>query len=254
MSDRIIPLAGAHNARDLGGLPTGDGRTTAFGRLLRAEFTDLVAEGDLDLLVHRIGLRTVVDLRRRGAARHESVPWHEHGVMWVNCPFGLGRGAAVANAGADFVEVYLGYLETDPATVVNAVETLLDPANHPAMLHCAAGKDRTGVLAALLLDVLGVGHAAIAEDYAMSAGAVAPVLARLSAQAPYREMLRDYDVAAHMPDPDVMLAFLRRLQDTHGGARGWLLGHGVDGRWLDAFAESMLSSAPRDPRPPRTRP
>ena len=96
------------------------GRATAFGRLLRAEFTDLVAEGDLDLLVHQIGLRTVVDLRRRGETRHESVPWHEHGVTWVNCPFGLGRGAAVATAGARFVDVYLGYLETDPATVVSA--------------------------------------------------------------------------------------------------------------------------------------
>jgi hypothetical protein len=88
---------------------------------------------------------------------------------------------------------------------------------------------------------VGVTHAAIAEDYAMSGEAVAPVLARLSAQAPYREMLRDYDVAAHMPDPDVMLAFLRRLHDTDGGARGWLLGQGVDDRRLDAFADSMLS-------------
>jgi hypothetical protein len=75
----------------------------------------------------------------------------------------------------------------------------------------------------------------------MSAEAVAPVLARLSTQAPYREMLRDYDVVAHMPDPDVMLAFLRWLQDTYGGARGWLLGHSVDGRRLDEFADSMLS-------------
>jgi protein-tyrosine phosphatase len=101
------------------------------------------------------------------------------------------------------------------------------------MTHCAAGKDRTGVLAALLLDVLEVTHAA-------SGDAVAPVLARLSAQAPYREMLRDYDVTAHMPDPEVMLSFLRRLHETHGGARGWLLEQGVSADRLDGFAESTL--------------
>jgi protein-tyrosine phosphatase len=241
VSTRVIELEGAHNVRDLGGLPAGDGRTTLQGRLVRAEFTDLIATADVDLLVGRIGLRTVVDIRRPSEARYESVPWAEHGVRWHNFPFGLGKGAAVAVAGADFAAVYLGYLETDPVTVVAAVETLLDRDNHPAMFHCAAGKDRTGVLSALLLDVLGVPHAAIADDYAMSAAGIEPILARLAAQPPYERMLAGYTLEEHIPDPEVMLAFLRRLDEKFGGAEGWLLSHGVQTESLARFRGAMLT-------------
>jgi protein tyrosine/serine phosphatase len=231
MPTRVIELERAHNVRDLGGLPTTAGRTTRHGRLVRAEFTDLVAPGDVDRLVRRIGLKTVVDLRRRSEIRHESVPWHDHGVHWHNLPFGLGKGSAVAIGKADYVAIYLGYLENDPATVVKAVELLLDPDAHPAMFHCAAGKDRTGVLSALLLDVAGVTHDAIAEDYALSAAGLEAVLARLAAQAPYEKMLAGYTVEDNVPVPGVMLDFLDRL----GGARSWLLGHGVSEQRLERF-------------------
>ena len=238
MSTRSIELEGAHNARDLGGLPAPDGRTTVRGRLVRAEFTDLIAPADVDALVHRIGLRTVVDIRRPAEARYESVPWADHGIRWHNFPFGLGKGAAVAVGGADFAAVYLGYLDTDPVTVIGAVETLLDPDNHPAMFHCAAGKDRTGVLSALLLDVLDVPHDAIAEDYAMSAAGIGPILARLAAQPPYERMLTGYTVEEHLPDPNVMLDFLTRL----GGASAWLTRHGVPGDRLERFRTAMLTA------------
>ena len=207
---------------------------------MRAEFTALIEPGDVDVLVHEIGLKTVVDIRRPSETRHESAPWDEHGVRWLNYPFGLGRGAAVANAGADFPAVYMGYLENDPATVAQAVATLLEPDNLPAMFHCAAGKDRTGVLSALLLDLLGVPHDAIADDYAMSGDAVVPILERLSQQTPYRKMLEGYDPAAHMPDREVMLEFLNRLHDRHGGAAAWLHGHGVDPALIERFRAALL--------------
>ena len=203
---------------------------------MRAEFTALIEPGDVDVLVHEIGLRTVVDIRRRSETRYESAPWDEHGIKWLNYPFGLGRGAAVANAGADFPTVYMGYLEHDPTTVAQAVTTLLEPDNLPAMFHCAAGKDRTGVLSALLLDTLGVTRDAIADDYAMSADAVEPILARLSVQDPYRKMLKGYDPAEHMPEREHMLEFLERL----GGAAAWLLAQGVDPALIERFRSTLL--------------
>jgi hypothetical protein len=82
-------------------------------------------------LVHRFGLRTVVDIRRPSETRHKSVPLAEHGVRWLNCPFGLGKGAAVAVGGADFASVYLGYLEADPGPVVQASKRCSSPTTIP---------------------------------------------------------------------------------------------------------------------------
>ncbi len=207
---------------------------------MRAEFTALIEPGDVDVLVHEIGLKTVVDIRRRSETRHESAPWDEHGVRWLNYPFGLGRGAAVASAGADFPAVYMGYIENDPKTVAEAVSTLLEPDHLPAMFHCAAGKDRTGVLSALLLDTLGVTRDAIADDYAMSGDAVEPILERLSAQDPYRKMLEGYDPAEHMPHRQHMLDFLTRLHSNHGGAAAWLQTQGVDLALIQRFRAALL--------------
>jgi hypothetical protein len=109
------------------------------------------------------------------------------------------------------------------------------------MFHCAAGKDRTGVLSALLLDVLGVGWSAIASDYAMTAAGLEPVLARLAAQPPYREMLAGYTVEEHLPHPDVMLDFLMRLDRGYGGAAGWLTRHGVSEAVLQRFRDATLT-------------
>jgi len=227
----VIQVDSGHNVRDLGGLPTVDGRTTAYGKLVRAEFTAAPELAD------RLRLRTVVDLRRPRETEHESVAWAEHGVRWINLPFGLGKASAVAGAGADFPSVYLGYLEHNPKTVIEAAAILMEPDNLPAMFHCAAGKDRTGVLSALLLDVLGVERAAIADDYALSGPAVEPILARLSQLPPYETMLASYDVAAHMPDRAAILEFLTRL----GGTTDWLTANGLDPALIERFRAALLS-------------
>jgi protein-tyrosine phosphatase len=111
------------------------------------------------------------------------------------------------------------------------------------MFHCAAGKDRTGVLSALLLDVLGVRREGIAEDYAMSAAGIERVLARLAAQPPYQRILADCTLEEHIPNPQVMLDFLGRLDTAYGRATGWLCRHGVEAERLDRFRSAMVDDA-----------
>jgi hypothetical protein len=237
---RELRLAGADNVRDLGGLPTRSGERTRRGRLFRGELMPSLLDGDVEVLIGRVGLTGVVDLRTRDEVRHQPGTWLEHGVAWVHCPFRLGAAAAVPGPGVDYVAAYLGFLESDPRPVVLAAATLMDPAFHPALFHCAAGKDRTGVLSALLLDVLGVTREAIAVDYGMTSAGFAQVFGRLRRIEPYRQALLGSVAADHEAEAATMLAFLARLTELHGGAEAWLLAHGLRPELPDGFRDAML--------------
>jgi protein-tyrosine phosphatase len=240
---RLLRLAGADNVRDLGGLPAGQGRRTATGRLFRGELLPVLMEQDVELLIREVGLRSVVDLRTRDEVRHEPGRWLEHEVAWVNCPFRLGTLAPVPGPGADFLAAYLGFLEGGPHAVLLAAETLMDPDHQPALFHCAAGKDRTGVLSALLLDVLGVPHDVIADDYALTSAALSRVFDRLAKVEPYRRTLADAVVADHEPHAATMSAFLDALHRRHGGGEAWLLAQGIAPSLLARYRETMVVPA-----------
>ncbi|EWT07780.1 protein tyrosine phosphatase [Intrasporangium chromatireducens Q5-1] len=229
---RRLRADGTHNLRDLGGLTTVDGRRTRAGRLFRSEF--LASPRILaDPLLQRIGLRTVVDLRRHGETAFEQVAWVDRGVELHHVPLRLAQGTTW-HAG------YHRYLVDGPDRVVEAVRTLMDPARQPALFHCAAGKDRTGVVAALLLDALGVTRDAIVADYALTARGIAPIIDRLADAEPYRAQLAGTTADDHQPRVEVMSAFLGWLEGSWGGARRWLRVHGVTSAELLAYESALL--------------
>lgn len=241
LDSRLLALAGADNARDLGGLPTTDGARTRRGRLFRAALIPELLPEDVDLLVSGVGLRTVVDLRSLEEAAAVPIAWHEHDIDRIHCPVYIGRARPVGDARFDYAAGYLEYLTIDPEPVLRAVRTLIDIEAQPALFHCAAGKDRTGVVTALLLDVLGVPHETIAEDYALTLAALPSILRRLSALPPY-ENLRTTTLEDHIPEAQTMRRFLRELHDELGGAAAWLRSRGVPGAALQAFRTEMLET------------
>jgi NADPH2:quinone reductase len=229
---RVVRLTGAHNIRDLGGLPTTDGGRTRLGRLFRSEFLaepETLSDPPFGLL----SLRSVVDLRRYGEVDHEQVDWGDHDIELHHVPLRLERGTSW-HAG------YHRYLVDGPERVVTAIRLLIDPGHQPALFHCAAGKDRTGVVAALLLDSIGAEREAIVADYAQTAFGLEHVLERLAAEEPYREQLQGISIEEHEPRPETMRAFLAWLDEGWGGARGWLIAHGIDEAELAAYAAVMV--------------
>ena len=94
------------------------------------------------------------------------------------------------------------------------------------MVHCAAGKDRTGVVVALALAVAGVGHDDIVADYAMTADVIEALFAKLAASPTYAGDMESRDVASHTPRAETMDRVLTLLDERHGGAAGWLEAHG----------------------------
>jgi len=253
---RWIRLDGIANMRDLGGLPTSDGGRTVPGRILRSDNLQTLTPADVRRLLGDLGLREVIDLRTtaeimlegRGPLRGiRDVPHrhfsllpergHHTDVFAVEEPPGdlptdwgeslLPRQVAAHDEGEPpAVRSYLGYLGQRSEAVVGALRALARPGPGSSIVHCAAGKDRTGVVAMFALAAAGVPDEEIVADYAMTAEVIDALVAKLRTSRTYAEDMGRRDVASHTPRADTMRRLLAVLDERHGGPLGWLTEHG----------------------------
>ena len=220
-TERLLPLEGSFNFRDLGGYSSRHGGTVRWRRLFRADGLHRLSADDLDLL-RNLGLSTVIDLRtasevdERGRidGPHDRVDYY-HLPMIDVLP---DRGELPAWVDASFVaERYAVMLAEGEATIVEALAILTDPVAYPAVFHCAAGKDRTGILSALVLGLLGVADEDIVADYALSAKAMIRMFDWLQAQYPDKaKELQSSAAAIVTVEPQTMSLFLGRFRADHG--------------------------------------
>ncbi|OGO31296.1 MAG: hypothetical protein A2Z29_08840, partial [Chloroflexi bacterium RBG_16_56_11] len=174
---REIIFESIHNIRDLGGFGTGDGHTVARGRLFRSGDLRQMTPDDLNKLRERIRLNSVIDLRsdfeieRQGIGRLAGA-----GFNYRNVSFIADGGNRAANEQryrecTSMGEFYLQLVRQKQfgGRIVEALDIISRRENHPLIFHCAVGKDRTGILAAILLSVLGVADKDIIDDYCLSA-------------------------------------------------------------------------------------
>jgi len=254
-----IELDGAVNVRDLGGLPTEDGGKTADARLLRADNLQELSPADIATLVGEIGLTTVVDLRSsdelasEGPAPLDGVA----GVLHFHHPVLAEAGSAtdaasdvlLARANRDWSRYpadpicghYLGYLEDRPDQVAAALRSVAR-SEGAALVHCAAGKDRTGVVVAVALSAVGVRRSAVIADYAATGERIGPVLARLRRSPTYAGDISDEPDELQRPRPQTMAAFLEQVDARYGGAARWLAGHGFGPDDLQLLRAKLLRS------------
>jgi protein-tyrosine phosphatase len=257
-TDRWVRLDGTTNMRDLGGLPTADGGRTVPGRILRSDNLQNLSPDDVERLLGEFGLREVIDLRTtaeillegRGPLRRIPEVTHRHfsliperghhtdvfAVEEDDPMGGLPSGwtesllprqtAAHDQAEPPAVRSYLGYLADRGDHVVGALRALATPEPGASVVHCAAGKDRTGVVVALALAVTGVPHEEIVADYAMTADVIDALVAKLAASPTYAEDMELRDVASHTPRAETMDRVLTLLDERFGGPVGWLETHG----------------------------
>jgi protein-tyrosine phosphatase len=243
--DRWLELEGLDNVRDVGGLPLRAGGTTRPGVLFRSASLHHVTAGDVEHLVDVIGLRLVLDLRtQREIDSDGPTAVAAAGVETVALSFIPEDGQPLPETGDDtdpLLRGYLGYLVDRTENVVEAVRRLAAEDAGPALVHCAAGKDRTGVLVALVLDVVGVQRDAVIADYALSAERVEAMFRRWTAAA---GVDMPADLTPHLPRAEVLGAVLARLDTEHGdgdsgGAAGWLRANGLDEASLRRLRERL---------------
>lgn len=241
-----IELDGAYNVRDLGGLPTGDGGQTRRGLLYRGDSLDALSGHDQDLLFGQLGIGVVVDLRTRPEVAPAA--WRDGPVRYFQFPLiserKMGTEPFPVGQPEDLGRLYLSNLaegeEAVRDTLAVLAEYLAQPT--PCIVHCAAGRDRTGVIMAELMSMLGVTDEAIARDYSQSNRHAAEVARRLAANPLYAngQSRTGYEAIAV---PEAMRAFLRLLRERFGSAEEYALAAGLRPEQVDQLRAALIEPA-----------
>jgi protein-tyrosine phosphatase len=216
--DRRIALPGTLNLRDLGGYPAAGGGTVRWRTLLRSD------------ALHRLddtGRAALAGLDGTGARTYH-VPMFSDG--------------AIGRLPPELAAIYRYMIDDCGAAIAEAVGRLCAGGALPGLIHCTAGKDRTGLVAALVLEVVGVPDEVIAADYAMSASYLDPGAARAIRRIrAVSGVGRWLDLGALGASPQVIVAALARVRAQAGSVAGYLMRHGLTRSELDRLRTALVS-------------
>ena len=266
-----VDLPGTTNLRDLGGYPTRNGRVVRPGALYRAEALAIPGPGvarvalwrdELLKEYRRLGLALVIDLRpeQESALPPSAWAWATDAVL-LAIPINEGgegdatdyvrrlrEGTLRSFSAEDLAEYYRTTLRRRARQFGLAIEALAGAGATPALVHCAAGKDRTGLLIALVLEALGVSREIVVADYALT-GAFRPNRVAAYADVLAAGGIAPEDVSALFETPaDAMQLVLDGLDRDHGSVQAFLLGPaGLDEHALRRLAGALLTDPPSGP-------
>lgn len=244
-TERHHPFEACFNFRDIGGYPTVDGRQVRWGRYYRAGRQDRMTPADLER-ARSLGIRTQIDLRKSDEIADQTRgPLESFGAEYHHIPVipdgGTDRLAQIVGDTGISGKRYLGYLEFGAETWLRLFDLFAEADRHPLLIHCTAGKDRTGVSTAFLLSVLGVEPAVIDADYLMTNHDVGRQLDFLEAAdaLPYGMTRAEMQLAAGVPDT-AMRDFLDGLDKRWGGAVNFLGEIGVSDDQMERVRAAFL--------------
>ena len=245
-TSRLVALEGCLNFRDLGGYPTADGRTVRWRQVYRSDALHLLTPSDVARLRDELRVRDVIDLRSSAEVRSEGQgPLAGGDVRFHHVPLFDGEVRAEDRERANQISladryVFLTELAKDR---IGRVVTMVATAEAGAVFHCAAGKDRTGVISALLLGLLGVPDDVIVADYVATRENLDAIVERLNALEGYRTMLAALPPDTMHANPETMLEFLARLRAAHGSFDGYADTAGVQPDVVARLRDRLLVSA-----------
>ena len=242
---RVLDVEGAYNVRDLGGYETRDGRTTRWGKYLRADTLANVTPNGVDTLLE-YGVRNIIDLRRSSDLQfrpspfigNESVTYY-HQNMAGDVPL---QNRETLDGIDDMAERrgrgYCSILDQRKHILHQIFSILAEPDGLPVLVHCNAGKDTAGIAAALLLDICGVPRETIIDDYGLTARYL---VRRHYAQNPdvSPEEYTWTDYRRDVCPPQSMDITLDLLDAKYGGVKGYLQDTGITADQLTAIKEAM---------------
>ncbi|MFI6262689.1 tyrosine-protein phosphatase [Micromonospora sp. NPDC051006] len=240
--ERHIAFEHLYNFRDLGGYRTGDGREVHWGLIYRSDSLGKLAGADLARF-RALGVRTVIDLRypweiaaRGRAPELDGLAWHNLSVE--HRPYDQATIDPRLDPWRYLADRYAEVAADGVPELRRALEVIA-AADGPLVFHCASGKDRTGLLAALLLALLGVDDDQIAADFALTELATEQLIAHWHALHPGRTLA--WPGYGRAPEKIIRL-FLADLVAAHGSVRGYAVDRlGVDDDLVGRLRDRLLT-------------
>lgn len=220
---RNLGFSATYNFRDVGGYPGLGGRTVCWRRLFRSDALHRIGDADA-VAFSQLGVRTVIDLRRPFEIERYGRVAERYGVDYQNLVLKHVEWEEVEHP-ADVVherwlaDRYLNFTEDGHEALLASLRIIADPDRAPVIVHCMAGKDRTGTVCALALALLGVSDEDIAADYALTTASMRPLTEYLMEKHPSAVLGNE-----HMFDspPGAMLMFLSDLRTRHGSIENYV--------------------------------
>jgi protein-tyrosine phosphatase len=241
---RLIALEGCLNFRDLGGYPTAEGGRVRWRRAFRSDALHGVTPADVACL-RAIGITTVIDLRSTAELRADGEsPLAREGIAHHHLPLFDGGTAAPEERPAVVTLSDRYWLLAEYAKdKVAAVLSTLAASDGPAVYHCAAGKDRTGVVSAVLLGILDVPDEVIVADYVATRENLDAIIERLRTMDSYRSVLASLPEDTLHAEAETMVAFLERIRERYGHMRAYAQAAGVTRDALEALVTRLVEPA-----------
>jgi protein-tyrosine phosphatase len=239
---RHIPVAGTLNFRDVGGYPVAGGGFTAWRTLFRSDALHRV-DDEGSAMIAGLGLKTVLDLRTLEELMIAQGPLSEFADRGT-------RTVHLSLVGRDFSElppelegVYTFFVERRGSAIATAIKELARPGALPGLVHCTAGKDRTGTVIAFALAAIGVPDEFIAADYALSSmyliAEQTAVIGQLGADTGLGEQFTEALLAS---PPELILRVLDRAREEAGSIAGYLARHGLSEEELAALKAALVTN------------
>ena len=229
------------NFRDLGGHRTADGRRVRWRRLYRSANLGLISDADLERIA-ALGVRTVIDLRfPEEISQHGCLSDHD-GIRYQNVCLRHTRWDLVPYEPHEdpvrwVTDRYLQMSEQGRADIAEALSLIAEADNAPTVVHCMVGKDRTGIISALTLSLLGVSDDDVADEYALSTEGFVRLVE-------WERRTFGDQAPVHKPSArSSMLHYLAGLRERHGSIRGYARDAGLSDAQIAALADHLLEPA-----------
>jgi len=267
--ERVIHLKGTTNTRDIGGYHASDMSTLRWGQIIRSDKLSGLTTRDFQKL-EEIGLKTVIDLRTQKEYDQSPTVWKgDHPPRFFHFPVGdadnewftaqrkmMKRNRFTQEQSLEHMtKGYRMFLEEGTSSYRKLMEIVLDESNWPVLIHCSAGKDRSGVAVALILEALGVDRETIMEEYLLT-----NEISRIQEKAVFlskesknssrgNKFSKGTPASAWLPivgvDARMLEAFYQGVDEKYGSMDAFLTELGVDQDARHALAASLTVEQPR---------
>ncbi len=242
LGDRLVPFEACFNFRDIGGYETVDGHQVRRGAVYRSDTLHRLTTADLERALE-LGVRTVIDLRSKGELERSGRFGRADDVAFHHLP--LEEEIPSDPPDRDLAEPPPGEVYVEMATVgrraIANILRVIAEGEHAVVFHCFAGKDRTGVLAALLLSILGVPDETIVADYSLSEHSLPPAVVWAEANDPeWAARMAAFPAWLLLAPSETLQAFLDILRDRHGSIDAYLTDAGVEPDMLELLRARLL--------------